>query len=165
MKRYGILLFGVVFLLLVAAPRITLAHCQVPCGIYDDDARFAMMLEHVTTIEKSISEIKALSNDEDEDENQASEALSDNQLVRWVNNKDQHADELSEIVTYYFMAQRVKPVDKSNAEGHQKYLEQLEMLHNMVVYAMKCKQTVDTTNTDKLRQLIKDFKVAYLGHE
>ena len=32
-----------------------------------------------------------------------------NQLVRWVDNKEIHADELSEIVTYYFMTQRIKP--------------------------------------------------------
>ena len=30
-------------------------------------------------------------------------------MVRWVVNKEVHADELSDIVTYYFMAQRIKP--------------------------------------------------------
>ena len=33
------------------------AHCQIPCGIYDDAARITMMEEHVTTIEKSMKQI------------------------------------------------------------------------------------------------------------
>ena len=30
------------------------AHCQIPCGIYDDYARIQSMLEDVKTIQKSI---------------------------------------------------------------------------------------------------------------
>ena len=37
------------------------AHCQVPCGIYDDDARFGSMLEDQTTIAKAITNIRELS--------------------------------------------------------------------------------------------------------
>ena len=60
------------------------AHCQIPCGIYDDAARFVSMREHVTTIEKSMKEL-------------AGGKANDNQTVRWVNNKETHADELSEM--------------------------------------------------------------------
>ena len=86
--------------LAVVTPQPVRAHCQVPCGIYDDDARFTLLLEHITTIEKSMKRIKDL---ESQDHAHA------NQLVRWVSNKDSHADAFTEIVTYYFMAQRVKP--------------------------------------------------------
>ena len=81
------------------------AHCQIPCGIYDDPARFAQMKEHVTTIEKSMKEISALSGDK---------KPNWNQITRWVKNKDEHADKLTEIVTYYFMAQVVKQVDPAD---------------------------------------------------
>jgi nickel superoxide dismutase len=37
------------------------AHCEIPCGIYDDHARIHMILEHVTTIEKSMNQITAIS--------------------------------------------------------------------------------------------------------
>jgi len=67
------------------------SHCQVPCGIYDDPARLKMIAEHITTIEKSMNEINTLS---------AEPGKNINQLVRWVDNKDNHADQLSEIVTY-----------------------------------------------------------------
>jgi nickel superoxide dismutase len=28
------------------------AHCEIPCGIYDDEMRINMVLEHIATIEK-----------------------------------------------------------------------------------------------------------------
>ncbi|MEZ6076165.1 MAG: superoxide dismutase [Ni] [Pirellulaceae bacterium] len=36
------------------------AHCEVPCGIYDDQLRFQSMLEDQSTIEKAISQIGEL---------------------------------------------------------------------------------------------------------
>ena len=33
------------------------AHCQVPCGVYGDSARFTQMLEDQTTIAKAIAQI------------------------------------------------------------------------------------------------------------
>jgi len=141
----------------VALAAVTLAgaHCQIPCGIYDDEARFAMMLEHVATIEKSIRQIDAL----------GKEAKPDwNQLVRWVGNKDQHADELSEIVTYYFMAQRIKPPsDATDEKARAKYVSELELLHGMLVRAMKAKQTTDLAHVEELRRLIGAFRESYLG--
>ena len=38
----------------------SLAHCQIPCGIYDDHARVALMLEDVATIHKAVSQIADL---------------------------------------------------------------------------------------------------------
>lgn len=118
------------------------AHCQVPCGIYDDQMRIHMMEEHVTTIEKAMKQIAA-------NENQ-------NQTVRWIMNKDKHADELTEIVTYYFMAQRIKP----DAE---QYAEKLQTLHQIMIYSMKSKQTTDLANVEKLKELIHQFEHLYIG--
>ena len=56
-----------------------LAHCQIPCGIYDDPARFSLMAEHITTIEKAMKTIIDLSGEK---------KPNYNQLVRWVQNKD-----------------------------------------------------------------------------
>jgi len=130
------------------------AHCQIPCGIYDDAARFALLEEHVTTVEKAMKKIEELS---------AVQSPNYNQIVRWVGNKEHHADEISEIVTYYFMAQRVKPVEKKNDEAYSKYLDELTSLHQMVVYSMKAKQATDLKNIDRLRALIRQFKASYLG--
>ena len=67
------------------------AHCQVPCGIYDDAVRIIQIREHVTTIEKAMNQIDQLTNDE-------SSAQNMNQLVRWVNTKEEHATFIQSII-------------------------------------------------------------------
>ena len=36
------------------------AHCEIPCGIYDDHLRIKLIAEHLTTVEKSMNRILAL---------------------------------------------------------------------------------------------------------
>jgi nickel superoxide dismutase len=114
-----------------------------------------LLNEHIATIEKSMQQIDALS--EDTGKNQ-------NQISRWVMNKENHANEIQEIVTQYFMTQRVKPLGPdAGAAAKAKYVKQLTLLHEMLVFAMKSKQTTDTANTEKLRDLVHQFEHAYLG--
>ncbi len=84
-----------------------------------------------------------------------------NQIVRWVANKEKHADELSHIVTYYFMAQRVKPVEPSKSNDYEKYIKKLTLLHKLLVYSMKAKQMTDLTIVEKLRSLLTKFQTEY----
>jgi nickel superoxide dismutase len=131
------------------------AHCQIPCGIYDDAARFVTMREHVATVEKSMGLIVSLT---------AEEPKNSNQIVRWVSSKETHADALAEIVTYYFMTQRIKaPADLKDRAAVAKYQGDLALLHQLLVYSMKAKQTTDTANTKKLLELIGKFEESYLG--
>lgn len=143
---------AVAFAVLMLAAGSVSAHCQIPCGIYDDDARIGMLNEHITTIEKSMNEITRLSGEGDKNYNQ---------LVRWVNNKELHADKFMEVVTSYFMAQRIKLVEKTDAAAFADYQAKLTTLHAMLVYAMKCKQTTDLANVEKLRELTHDFAHMY----
>lgn len=131
------------------------SHCQIPCGIYDDAARLDSIAEHITTIEKSMKLIEATSERQD--------AFSTNQSVRWVQNKETHADALAEIVTYYFMTQRIKPVAKADSPEYAKYVKELTLLHQMLVSSMKAKQTVDTTHVNDLKEQLAAFKASYLG--
>ena len=133
---------------------IAYSHCQIPCGIYDDEARFGEIAEHITTIEKSMKEIERLS---------AEAKPNMNQIVRWVNNKELHADELSEIVTYYFMAQRVKLPAEGDEKAQNQYVKQLTLLHRMLVYSMKAKQTTDLANVEQLKSSLNEFHKVYFG--
>jgi nickel superoxide dismutase len=137
---------------LMALTGAAFAHCEIPCGIYDDEARCMSLREHVKTIEKSMGQIKSLSAEADK-----------NQLVRWVGNKEAHAGEIQHIVTQYFMTQRIKPPAGGDAAAQAKYAERLGLLHRMLVHAMKCKQTTDTAHTETLKSLIDDFDAAYFG--
>jgi nickel superoxide dismutase len=77
--------------------------------------------------------------------------------VRWVNNKEHHANEIQHIVTQYFMTQRIKP-DQEN------YEKKVTVLHKMLLAAMKCKQTTDLANETTLTSLLKEFEGLYFGH-
>lgn len=133
-------------------PQVTFAHCQIPCGIYDDPARFTELREHITTIEKSMNQINELS---------ADAGNNVNQLARWVMNKEDHADKFAEIVTYYFMQQRIKVPESGEAAANETYVNHLVLCHKMLVTVMKCKQTTDLENVTALRGLVDDFEKAY----
>jgi nickel superoxide dismutase len=123
------------------------AHCEIPCGIYDDELRAKLIAEHAGTVEKSMKQIMTLSKD----------PANSNQLVRWVTNKEAHATEIQHIVSQYFMTQRIKP-------AQEKYTEKLTVLHQMLLAAMKCKQTTDVSHVNNLRMLLKKFEMLYFGH-
>ena len=136
--------FAPIVMLALLAPSVG-AHCEIPCGIYDDRARAHLIAEHAGTIEKSMQQILTL---------QKSETLNNNQLVRWVMNKESHADQIQEIVAQYFMTQRIKP-DNAN------YDRKIAVLHRMLIAAMKCKQTTDLKYVQELRELLKTFEQLY----
>lgn len=144
----------VAILLGLALAPAAFAHCQIPCGIYGDDTRFDLMREHVDTIEKSMNQITEIG---------GQDAKDWNQLVRWVGNKEDHAEQFTEIVTYYFLAQRIKPAPEGDEAATKKYQHEVTLLHHMIVYAMKAKQTTDLANTKKLRELIDAFEKSYKG--
>jgi len=140
---------------LAASERIAQAHCEVPCGIYADQHRFEQMLEDQATIAKAMGEINKLAD--------ADDALSRNQLTRWVNTKESHATNIQHIASQYFLAQRIKP--GKDAAGNKAYVKQLIAAHTVIRAAMKCKQTVDTDNADALKKAILDLYRAYEGKE
>ena len=122
------------------------AHCEIPCGIYDDETRMTLILEHTTTIEKSMNKITELE-----------KGGNANQLVRWVTNKEKHAELLQDIVTQYSMTQRIK-LDAAD------YDKKIAALHKMLVFSMKCKQTTDLANVEKLRAAADEFHKLYFAH-
>ena len=147
MKKRGFQILTVISLLVLTVSYAA-SHCEIPCGIYDDEMRFKAIAEHITTMEKSMKQILEL---------QDKKPLNHNQLVRWVMNKEHHATALQEIVTQYFMTQRIKP--DTNA-----YEKKLTLLHKLLVDAMKCKQTTDLSNIESLRSTLKAFHDLYFGH-
>jgi nickel superoxide dismutase len=151
MKSIRITIFTVLLSILLVSQSVN-AHCEVPCGIYGDSIRVSLMLEHIQTIEKAMITIDKLSN---------SDEINYNQIVRWVVNKEEHANKIQEIVSQYFLHQRIKPVDSTNKMEYEKYLNQLSKLHEILVYSMKSKQSTDTNIIDKLRNAVNDFSGLY----
>ena len=155
MKRIALAALVVAITIAVATPAG--AHCQIPCGIYDDELRVQLIEEHITTVEKSMNQIIALG---------TADKMNYNQLVRWVGNKETHAQEIQDIVTAYFMAQRIKPPkDHGNEPEVNEYMHKLALLHHIQVHAMKAKQGTDLSEIETLRKLVAKFRTAYFGDE
>lgn len=134
----------------VTVPTSSQAHCQIPCGIYDDYARVLSMLEDVTTVEKSTKLINELAANKD--------PQSQNQVVRWVMNKEKHSQNIISTISDYFLTQRVKT-------SQDDYLERLAKHHAVIVAAMKVKQNADPKFTKTLRANVEALRPYYPEHK
>ena len=150
MKKFVPVSLFAILALFVA--QFAFSHCEIPCGIYDDEARFNQIAEDITTVEKSMNQINELSQAGDKNYNQ---------IVRWVVNKDDHAQKIQDTVAQYFLTQRIKPVDGADADGKMTYYKKLELCHNMIVQAMKAKQTTDLEHVKQLNSLLENFREVY----
>jgi len=126
------------------------AHCQVPCGIYDDHARVQSMLEDAATVEKAVVLIEELSGKTDKQ--------SQNQLVRWISNKESHAQKIISTISDYFLTQRVKA-------SQDDYEERLVKHHTVIVTAMKAKQNADVQVVKNLKDAIEALEAYYPEHD
>ena len=155
MNRTTPSVFVAICLLAVCWAATSYAHCEIPCGIYNDELRIELIKEDIQTIEKSTNQIIELSK---------ATPVNYNQLVRWITNKEEHANKIQDVVTQYFLTQRVKPADPKDEIAYAKYVKQLALLHEMLVQAMKAKQTSDMEAVEKLKTLTGEFYEAYFGH-
>ena len=131
------------------------AHCQVPCGIYDDHARIHAMAEDVKTISKAISKLQALAGKTD--------AQSVNQQIRWTNAKDTHASAIITVVAEYFLTQKIKQAKASDKRAFKVYVARLVACHAVMRAAMKTKQTVDRAAADGLAKAVDALGALYPG--
>lgn len=152
MKKKLSALISLTAFLLMLFPSQAKAHCEIPCGVYDDNMRIVMIKEDISTVEKSITQIVELSKAATPDYNQ---------IVRWVTNKEEHANKIQAIATQYFMFQRIKLSDDEVQQ--KKNAEMLKLLHELCVYAMKAKQSTDLTNIEKMKSVTEKFAKLYLG--
>ena len=122
-----------------------LAHCEVPCGIYDDHAMVKQMLLDAETISKASAQIQLLAAKVD--------ATSLNTISRWVMVKEEHSRNLQHVNAWYFMTQRVKAVPSTDP-GYADYLGRLAAHHAISVNAMKAAQSLDRSAQSALRSSI-----------
>ena len=145
MKAKLVLLVCLGFMVLTSLPTAGWAHCQVPCGIYDDAARIEALYEDAKTIAKCLDRMGELA---------GKTAVQDaNQLVRWIVTKESHAANIIEIVAEYFLTQKVKPVSSEDS-GYPAYLQKLADHHRVMSAAMKCKQNSEINYVQGLREAI-----------
>jgi small subunit ribosomal protein S27Ae len=139
-------------LLLSSETKKTYNHCQVPCGIFDDPAIVSEIKQACTTIRKAIVQSKMLH------EKSGSDPLALNQMVRWINTKEEHCSKIITLIAEYCLCQRIKrPEFKTEAD----YLQALKIHHNVMQAAMKAKQSMNEAACDALEHAVDDLAKMY----
>ncbi len=86
-------------------------------------------------------------------------ALDLNQMIRWINTKEEHAKKIITIVAEYCLCQRVK---KEVFVKDCDYTEALQAHHAVMQCAMKCKQNIDEETVAKLEAAVELFSKMYI---
>lgn len=136
----------ILFTISILLSQVVQAHCQIPCGIYDDHSRVQGMLEDAATVKKATTKLAELAGKDD--------PQSLNQAVRWISNKESHAQNIIATISDYFLTQRIKP-------SQDDYSERLARHHAVVIAAMKAKQSADSAYADALVKSIEALAVYY----
>jgi len=147
-----VIVAGLALVTVNSEPKVTLNHCQVPCGIFDDPALVGELRQACTTIRKAMRSSKELH------QSMGSDLLSLNQMVRWINTKEEHCSKIISLVSEYCLCQRVKRLNfKSEAE----YLDALKVHHIAMQAAMKAKQSMDESDCIALEHAVEDLAKMY----
>jgi small subunit ribosomal protein S27Ae len=131
--------------------RLRGGHCQVPCGIFDDPAMVAELKQHAATIRKAMAQSTDL--------HAGGDLQSLNQIVRWINTKEEHCAKIISAVGEYCLCQRVK---KDVFASESDYVDALKAHHAVMQAAMKAKQTMDVAACDALDHALGDFAKMYI---
>jgi len=109
------------------------AHCQMPCGIYDDQMIYDQVDQFYLTAYKAVKALENNKFETDEDKNQ---------FIRWVMTKERLCNETAVLLTTYFLQQKIMPID-DNADL-------VKSLHKLLFQLVVIKQNVDI-------KLVKEF--------
>merc|ERR1711879_19888 len=88
-----------------------------------------------------------------------SSAQNFNQMIRWVNTKEEHACKIITLISEYCLCQRVK---KDIFPSDVEYVQALKSHHAVMQAAMRAKQNVSLTFADALDHSISDMSPMYL---
>jgi Nickel-containing superoxide dismutase len=81
-----------------------------------------------------------------------------NQVIRWIVTKEEHCDNIIHLMGDYCLCQRVK---QASFPSEADYLLALKLHHNVMVAAMKAKQTMDLSACDALDHALEDVAKMY----
>jgi hypothetical protein len=86
------------------------------------------------------------------------EPLAMNQIVRWIQTKEEHCNKIISLVSEYMLCQRVKRV---NFATENEYMQALKLHHQVMQSAMKAKQSLHESDMDKLEQDVAQLAKLY----
>lgn len=132
-------------LALALIPAHLSAHCQMPCGIYHDDIVYDQIDQYIETMYKAM----AIIND-----SKFANAFDRNELIRWIMTKDHQSDDTAQLITSYFLQQKIKPDEPDTPK-------KLALAHQLLFLLVKIKQNTDVNVVKEFEQEWDKFKVFF----
>lgn len=121
------------------------AHCQMPCGIYHDDMVYDQIDQFVETVYKGISVLN---------ESKFSSVKERNEFVRWVGEKESACTEAANLITVYFLQQKIKP-------GEDDTVKRLTSAHKLLFLLVAIKQNPDLEYVKQFNEEWEKFKLMF----
>lgn len=121
------------------------AHCQMPCGIYHDDMVYDQIDQFVETVYKGITVMN---------ESKFSTVKDKNEFVRWVGEKEKSCCEAANLITVYFLQQKIKP-------GEDDTVKRLVSAHNLLFLLVAIKQNPDLEYVKQFNAEWEKFKLMF----
>lgn len=121
------------------------AHCQMPCGIYHDQMVYDQIDQFVETVYKGISVMQ---------ESKFSSVKDKNEFMRWVIQKEKSCNDIAELITVYFLQQKIKPNESDTAK-------RLTSAHKLLFMLVAIKQNADLDFVKQFNEEWEKFKLMF----
>lgn len=121
------------------------AHCQMPCGIYHDEMVFDQVDQYIETMVKGISVLK---------EDKFKSIQDYNVATRWIILKEEASIEIADLITVYFLQQKIKP-------GEEDTTKKVISAHKLLFYLVQIKQLVDLRAVNDFYEEWEKFKLMF----
>jgi nickel superoxide dismutase len=121
------------------------AHCQMPCGIYHDDMVYDQIDQFVETVYKGISVLN---------ESKFATVKDRNEFARWVAEKESSCCETANLITVYFLQQKIKP-------GEDDTVKRLTSAHKLLFLLVAIKQNPDLEYVKQFNEEWEKFKLMF----
>lgn len=122
-----------------------ISHCQMPCGIYHDDMVFDQVDQYIETMAKGIS----VMNDD-----KFKNSHDYNEFIRWVILKENSSDDVADILTEFFLQQKIKP-------GEDDTPKRLAAVHKLLFLLVAIKQNSDMKILNDFYEEWERFKIMF----
>lgn len=121
------------------------AHCQMPCGVYHDEMVFDQIDQYVETMYKGMSILNS----------SKFHGVHDwNEVIRWVILKEKESDATANLLTTYFLQQKIKP-------GEADTCKRLTSCHKLLFLLVAIKQNTDVKFVKDFLEEWEDFKAMF----
>ncbi len=134
---------GLAFVLCSQSPLSS--HCQMPCGIYHDDMVYDQIDQYIETMAKGITVMN---------DSKFATTQERNEFVRWVMEKDAASDDVSRVITEFFLQQKIKPNEQDTTK-------RVLSAHALLFYLVGIKQTVDMKVLNDFYEEWEKFKLMF----